>query len=95
MINEPVLLVTDGFQQVVEQVFRWRAEGRTPHWIAVRLNQQAVKTQNGGPWRASTVQGMLGNRFYTGRVEFEGEFIRAQHDAIISDGLLGVSQKRP
>jgi hypothetical protein len=33
----------------------------------------------------STVSGILGNRFYTGRVEFEGELIRAQHDAIVSD----------
>jgi hypothetical protein len=30
---------------------------------------------------------MLANRFYTGRVEFEGELIRAQHDAIVSDML--------
>jgi len=28
-----------------------------------------------------------GKRFYTGRVEFEGTFIRAQHDAIVSDVL--------
>jgi hypothetical protein len=30
---------------------------------------------------------MVSNRFYTGRVEFEGQFIRAQHDAIVSDVL--------
>jgi len=30
---------------------------------------------------------MLRNRFYTGRVEFEGELVRAQHDAILSDIL--------
>ncbi len=73
--------------KVVEQVFRWRGEGKTPHWVAARLNEQGVNTQKGGPWRASTIQGMLGNRFYTGRVEFEGESIRAQHDAIVSDVL--------
>lgn len=73
--------------KVVEKVFRWHAEGRTPWWIAACLNEQGGKTQNGGPWRASTIRGMLGNRFYTGRVEFEGAFIRAQHDPIISDAL--------
>jgi len=28
---------------------------------------------------------MLRNRSYTGRVEFEGDLVRAQHDAIVSD----------
>jgi hypothetical protein len=28
---------------------------------------------------------MLRNRFYTGRVDFDGEIIRARHDAIIED----------
>lgn len=79
--------------KVVEQAFRWRADGKTPHWIAARLNEQRVKTQKGGPWRASTIQGMLGNRFYTGRVEFEGESIRAQHDAIVSDVLFRACQR--
>jgi hypothetical protein len=32
---------------------------------------------------------MLRNRFYTGRVDFDGELIRAQHDAIVSDVLFG------
>ncbi|MHC5058712.1 MAG: recombinase family protein [Planctomycetota bacterium] len=44
-----------------------------------------VATRRDGTWRVSTVSGILGNRFYTGRVEFEGELIRAQHDAIVSD----------
>jgi len=30
---------------------------------------------------------MLRNRLYTGRVEFEGELIRARHAAIVSDVL--------
>lgn len=30
---------------------------------------------------------MLSHRFYTGRLEFEGTYIRAQHDAIVSDVL--------
>ena len=30
---------------------------------------------------------MLGNRFYTGRTEFEEEFIRAQHETAVSDVL--------
>ncbi len=63
--------------KVVERVFRWRAEGRSLRWIAGRLNEDGVKTQKGGSWNPSTLRGMLANRFYTGRVEFEGTYIRA------------------
>jgi site-specific DNA recombinase len=73
--------------KVVEQVFRWRAEGRTLEVVCEQLNAESVKTQRNGKWCVSTVRGMLANRFYTGRVEFEGELIRAQHDAIVSDVL--------
>jgi len=37
---------------------------------------------------------MLRNRFCTGRVEIDGDLIRARHDAIISDILFRASQGR-
>jgi len=73
--------------RVVRRVFRWRAEGRSLRWIASRLNSDGAKTQRDGRWHVSTVRSILGNRFYTGRIEFEGELIQAQHDAIVSDVL--------
>ena len=73
--------------RVVGRMFRWRAEGRSLRWIARRLNGDGAKTQRNGKWHVSTVRSMLGNRFYTGRVEFDGEFVRGQHDAIVSDVL--------
>jgi len=73
--------------RVVERVFGWRAEGRSLRWIVRRLDGNGAKTQRNGKWHVSTVRSILGNRFYTGRVEFEGEFIKAQHDAIVSDVL--------
>ncbi len=75
--------------EVIEQVFLWKAEGKTLQWICDRLNGDGIKTKRGGKWQVSTIRGILGNRFYTGRVEFEGTFIRAQHDAIVSDVLFG------
>jgi len=35
---------------------------------------------------------MLRNRFYMGRVEFDGSLIRAWHDAIVSDVLFNSCQ---
>ena len=72
---------------MVERIFRWAAEGRNLPSVAKALREEKAPTRNGGKWRPSTIQGMLRNRFYTGRVEYEGDFIRAQHDAIVSDPL--------
>ena len=72
---------------VVRRIFRWSAEGRNLPWIARRLREDNVPTRNGGQWRPSTLRGMLRNRLYTGWIEFEGELVRAQHDAIISEAL--------
>ncbi len=73
--------------RVVRRIFRWRAKDRTLAWICDHLNANGAKTQRNGKWHVSTVRRMLANRFYTGRAEFEGELIRAQHDAIVSDVL--------
>ena len=86
-LNDGRVVVVPKEAAVVERVFRWRAEGRTFASICGRLNSNGTKTKRNGKWRVSTVRGMLANRFYTGRTEFEGELIRAQHDAIVSDVL--------
>lgn len=72
---------------VVERIFRLAAEGRSLPWIATRLREEKAATRNGGKWRPSTIQGMLRNRFYTARVVFDGDLIRARHDALVSDVL--------
>ncbi|MFN3486313.1 MAG: recombinase family protein, partial [Planctomycetota bacterium] len=60
--------------------------------IAKALCEEKALTRNGGLWRPSTIRGMLRNRFYTGRVEFDGAVIRARHDAIVSDVLFNACQ---
>ena len=78
---------------VVGNIFTWRAEGKPLKWICDELKRKGIKTKRGARWHVSTIQGILGNRFYTGRIEFEGAFIRAQHDAIISDILFQKCQE--
>jgi len=72
---------------IVEQIFQWRASGKSLQWICDHLNSDKIKTKRNGRWYVSTIRGILKNRFYTGRIEFEGTFIHARHDAIISDVL--------
>ena len=73
--------------EVIEQIFQWKAQGKTLQWICDRLNDDEIKTKRNGKWQVSTIREILKNHFYTGRVEFEGTFIRAQHDAIVLDVL--------
>ena len=86
-LNDGRVIVVPKEARVVETVFRWRAEGQTYEAICGRLNDNGAATRRNGKWRISTVRGMVANRFYTGRVEFEGERIRGLHDAIVPDLL--------
>jgi len=72
---------------VVERIFQRRAHGTSYRTIINELERDRIRTPAGKPWRVSTLRGIAANRFYTGRVEFEGKLIRAQHDAVVSDVL--------
>jgi site-specific DNA recombinase len=80
---------------VVERIFPWAAEGRSLPSIVKSLREEKAPTRNGGAWRPSTIRGMLRNRFYTGRVAFDGDLIHARHDAIISDVMFDASRVTP
>ena len=72
---------------VVIRIFQRRAHGASYRMIANELTRDGVPTAKESEWQVSTLRGMVANRFYTGRVEFEGTFIRGQHEAIVSDVL--------
>lgn len=81
------LVVVPDEAPVVKQMFEWKAAGRSLRGIVKLLNAGNTKVRCSGEWSNSTVWNILKNRFYTGRAEFEGEWILAQHEAIVSDSL--------
>jgi len=85
--NEGRVVLVPEQAAVVELVFERRAAGDSYRAIVATLNHRGARTAAGGAWQVSTLRGMVRNRFYTGRVEFDGEYIRARHDAIVSDLL--------
>ncbi len=85
--DERTIAVVPDEAAVSERIFRLAADGRSLPSIAKTLRDENAPTRNGGAWRPSTIRGMVRNRFYTGWVEFDGEIIRARHDAIVSDVL--------
>ncbi|HYF94470.1 MAG TPA: recombinase family protein [Symbiobacteriaceae bacterium] len=52
----------------VEQIFKWRAERLQPMEIRDRLAALGVPTKRGKVWRSSTIQGMLRNTTYVGKM---------------------------
>ena len=73
--------------KTVKQIFKWKAAGKSIREIVKLLNAEDAKPRRGGAWSGSTVWNILKNRFYTGRVEYEGKWIPAQHEAIVPDEL--------
>lgn len=60
---------------VVQQIFAWFAEGKSPYWIASELNRQGIPSPRGGKWARSAIYGdrnrsgvgILNNPLYNGR----------------------------
>lgn len=72
--------------EVVRRIFWLRAEGETLAGIARALTLGGAKSTKGGPWRASTVDGILRRRdFYSGALGERGATSRP-HAAILGAG---------
>ena len=85
--KKSALVVVPDEAAAVKQIFRWKAAGKSLREIVKLLNASDTKPRRAGAWSDSTVWNILKNRFYTGRAEFEGEWIPAQHEAIVPDRL--------
>lgn len=60
--------------QIVRKIFNWGLEGIGGYAIARKLNEAGISSPRGKKWNASTVNGILHNRFYTGDVIFQSTF---------------------
>ena len=55
---------------IVQQIFRWAADGVTRGQIAIKLETMGVPTHHGGEWSPQTVRGILSNVHYLGKVKW-------------------------
>lgn len=93
------LLVVEFEVQWVKAVFTWYLEGVGTPSIAERLNDAAVpmKTSRTGrarPWTASLVLRILRCRLYLGEIACQGEFVTAEHPALVDPGVFDRAQRR-
>jgi len=78
--------------EVVKRIFGWRRRGKSLRWIADKLGRQLAPTQKGGSWRPATIQRILGNEFYAGLVQGDGEVVRGRHQPVVSERLFQIVQ---
>lgn len=82
------LLVHEAEAPWVKQVFAWYLEGISALAISQRLNQEGVPLKSAqrprpNPWTKDLVLRILRNRLYLGELSCQGEFVVAEHPALI------------
>lgn len=71
-----------------KQVFDWYLEGVSALAISLRLNEaglplKTARTPRANPWTKDLVLRILRNRLYLGELSCQGEFVMAEHPALI------------
>ncbi len=82
------LLVVDSEAPWVSQVYKWYLEGKSALEISVRMNEaevpmRAIRKARLHPWNKDHVLRVLRNRLYVGEISCLGEFVLAEHTALI------------
>src|SRR4051794_30931581 len=81
LVNE--LIVVEAEAVIVRRIFGAHLAGRSITAIARELQRDGVPTLRGGPWRQSTVSGLLRNPTYIGLIRYDGETFPGHHEALI------------
>ncbi len=92
------LLVHEEEAPWVRQIFDWYLEGVSALAISARLNAAALplKTMQrprAHPWTKDLVLRILRNRLYLGELSCQGEFVEAEHPALIEPGVFDRVQR--
>lgn len=66
----PTLSVNKDEARVVQMIFNWYDEGIGSTTICHRLNSMGIPTRNGGRWTKPTIQSILANEHYIGKIRF-------------------------
>lgn len=70
----------------VRMMFDWKTENHfSPSLIAFELNRLGVKTKNNHNWSKASVDYVLHNPVYIGKVRYDGLIFPGKHQPIISE----------
>lgn len=85
-VENKKLVINEEEAEVVRQIYRLRAEGKTMQDIMEYLNENGYKTRGGKKFLISTIQSILNNeRTYRGEYRYgkDGEWVKGQHEPIL------------
>ena len=70
----------------VRMMFDWKTENHfSPSLIAFELNRLGVKTKNNHNWSKASVDYVLHNPVYIGKIRYDGMLFPGKHKPIISE----------
>jgi len=92
------LLIHEEESPWVHQVFAWYLEGVSALVISQRLNEAQVPLKTAqrprpNPWTKDLVLRILRNRLYVGELSCQGEFVMAEHPALIEASMFDRVQR--
>lgn len=89
-INGTRLLVINDYESfIIKRIYNLYLNGLSMNKIAKQLNDENVACKRGGIWRQSTINQILKNKLYIGKVVYNGKFktdyfeVEGKHEAII------------
>jgi len=80
--------------EAILEVFHRRVEGQSHGDISRWLNGRSLRTRDGNAFTPHAIKDILNNRFYLGKVRYQGEVYDGKHEAIISQELFDRVQAR-
>lgn len=92
------LLVESTEAPWVERLFQGYLHGRTALELSELLNSHGVPLRSmrrprSNPWNSAHVMRILGNRLYIGEISCLGEFVGAEHEALVSKEVFAQVQR--
>lgn len=87
------LVVVEQEAEVVRRIFRRYLETQSTLTIARELNADGIRTKTGKEWNMGSMDHMLHNVFYIGKMTYKGEIVKGEHKAILDEKLWDDVQK--
>lgn len=70
IVDEKKLVINEKEAEVVRNIFNMYIDGYSDRKIAIKLNEDGIPTQKGGPWRENRIRYMLTNPIYIGNLRW-------------------------
>ncbi|MFC1462161.1 recombinase family protein [Verrucomicrobiota bacterium] len=83
---------------VVRNIFAWYLAGKSLMWISRELNRRKIPTKTSSRrqrkiWNIASIRGILRQKKYVGRIEYNGKEYASPYEAVFSDAYFNKVQR--